>query len=217
MKDDSFKLSSMYEKGTSPASFYGISTNLMPVLKRFSEMNMKSSNLLDACWKENLLTLSSGNAVELYGDDENLGCIQLSHIFTEAFKLVEEDINIMDVGDPPLNLSQVISYLVIPSLNNTFHVMMNIFTGKISISDSLRYTQLCEAEELHQLNDFFESNIPRKAIELSLKRLKCAKNMKRCGRQSDDILNTAEVLKLGGDFSSIESIKKKVKNILILF
>ena len=124
---------------------------------------------------------------------------------------IEEEIIDFDTNELPLNLSQVISYLILPSLNNAYQIVMRLSTGNISIGESIKYTGFCKAEELHLLNSFFEANVPGNAITMSFLKLECALNMNKCGQQSDDILQTAEVLNLRGDFLSIEMIKDKVK------
>ena len=207
ISDDNLKLSSIFEKGPTPSSFYGVSTDLLPILERFSVENMKSSSLLDVCWKEILYSLHSGDSI--YNDQsENLSD---PSVFKQAFESIEEGLLDMDIDELPLNLSQVISYLILPSLNNAYQIMVKLSKGNISIGESLKYTEFCKAEELHQLNSFFEANVPVDAIKMSFERLECASNMKKCDQQSDAILQTAKVLNLGGDFLSIQKIKNKVK------
>lgn len=209
MSDDALKLSTIFENGASPSSFYGVSTQFLLVLERFSSMNMKSSNLLEVCWTENLHAMSSNNEI-LYEQSESHP--KYPTIFKQVIESIEEGLLNLDMDGLPFNISQVISYLILPALNNAYQIMMRLSTGNISIGESIKYTEFCKAEELYRLNSFFEANVPEDAIKMSFQKLECALNMKKCGEQSDDILQTAKVLNLCGDFLSIETIKDKVKN-----
>ena len=208
--DDALKLNTIYEYGASPSSFYGVSTQFMPVLERFSAKNINTSNLFKVCWNENLQSMYSDIDI-LYEQSES----HPKHptTFKQAIESVEEGLVNFEMDEFPLNfnLSQVLTYLILPSLNNAYQVMMRLSTGNISISESIMYTEFCKAEELHQLNSFFEANVSEEAIKKSFLKLECALNMNKCGQQSDAILQTAEVLNLRGDFLSIEMIKEKVK------
>ena len=183
ISDDNLYLSKIFEKAVQPCSFYGVSTQLLPVLERFSTMNMKSSNLLDVCWKENLNVMSANNQIRYEQSEQHP---EHQTIFKQAVVSsveglidIEEEIIDFDTNELPLNLSQVISYLILPSLNNAYQIVMRLSTGNISIGESIKYTGFCKAEELHLLNSFFEANVPGNAITMSFLKLECALNMNK--------------------------------------
>ena len=209
-KEDCLRLCDIYKKGPSPVHYFNISTQSYQLLVDFKNKNLVSSNLLNHYWKKNLMSIATSHTIEYIqkGDFE-----YPDGVFKKAFDLIADD------GELelrlPLNLSQVLMYLLIPSLNGTFQAIVKLITGNLDIKEAIAYTKLCKdfKKELNQLGSFFEFNIPDSEIRKCSDRLECASNMKTCVDQSNDILETADVLGLCGEFSNVEKIKSKVNHL----
>ena len=212
-KDDTLRLCDIYKKGSSPVNYFNIPLQSYQLLIEFSEKRIGQSELFNYYWNQNLLSISSSEFIL------NLAKGELDHpegFFKEAFDVFADKEKIE--FRLPLSLSEIVLYLLIPSLNGTYQGMMQLILGHISIHNAANHMDLCKdfKMELFQLGSFFNVKISDKDIEFCSKRLECARNMKTCVEQSNAILQTAEVLELDGDFSSIEQIKNKVTLLLYI-
>lgn len=209
-QDDALRLCDIYKRGPSPVHYFNISLQSYQLLVEFQKTNLGPSNLLSYYWKRNLMSVATSQTIEYIpkGDFEHP-----EGVFKKAFDLIADD------GELelhlPFNLSQVIMYLLIPSLNGTFQAMVKLITGNLNIKEAIEYTNLCKdfKKELNQLGSFFDFNISDSEIRGCSERLECASNMKTCVEQSNAILETANVLGLRGEFSNVKKIKSKVNHL----
>ena len=205
--DDSLRLCDIYKRGPSPVHYFNISKLSYQLLVEFREKNMGSSDLLDFYWKQNLNSVGISQTIQYIAKE---GFEHPEGVFKKAFDMIADDGEVE--LNLPFNLSQVVMYLLIPSLNGTFQVMVKLNTGNLTINEAIKFTKLCKdfTKELNQLGSFFKVNISDAEIRKCSERLGCASNMRTCVEQSNEILETANVLQLCGDFTTIEKIRNKV-------
>ena len=170
---------------------------------------MGSSFIFRLIWKKNLHSITKKSIEGL----ENFELLPEGSKFQQSFKELCDGVSNDSIPQLPLNLNQVIVYILLPSLNLTHQVMRRLIDGNIKIQDALQYMESYESlkMELNRLISFFEVRIGENQIQRCVNRLNCANNMKDCITQSNDILETAQVLDLQGDFRSVEIIRKKVR------
>ena len=204
------RLCDVYRTSSSPVNYFNIPSHSYQLLVTFSENIIGSSDLFTYYWRERLYSIVES---QMFHNAGKRKFDQPDGIFKDAFEMLadEEKIRLK----LPLSLSQIVLYLLIPSLEETYQEVMNLISGNVSINNAVKYMELCKdfTKELTQLGSCFDIKISNNDIDSCSQRLECASNMKTCVDQSNAILQTAEVLELDGDFSSIEKIKNKVTNI----
>ena len=197
-------------KTQSPISYFQVKEEAFPLLREFRDKEMATSDIFTFVWKKNLISVLGSHSVTgldepNYLFEENF----FQSCFAELLGGFGDDISLPNL---PMNLNGVIMYILLPSLSHTQQIMQQLISGDIKVPDALSFVGSCNLEkDLHKLISFFEFNVYPEDIKMCLQRLNCAKVMKSCMEQSKDILNTAEVLELKGDFKSVKIIGQKVK------
>jgi len=216
-KTDTLRLVDVYKTGSSPTSYFKVNKEILPLLSEFRVKDMASSPILLSIWKKNLVSLLRDSTVSGLRVTINL---PEESVFQRCFNmLIGDDIENSLLPKLPMNLNEVIVYLLLPSLNVTSQVMHQLKYGNIRILDALSCMQDCGnlKTELGRLASFFEAEFTDYQIRKCVERLHCARDMKDCIEQSEAILKTADVLKLHGDFLSVETILDKVIGTLSTF
>uniref|UniRef100_A0A7M5U071 RZ-type domain-containing protein n=1 Tax=Clytia hemisphaerica TaxID=252671 RepID=A0A7M5U071_9CNID len=209
---DSLKLIDIYKKGTDSISYFDVDPRAQPLLKLFLKSDMASSVIFQQLWKSTLNAAASKERI--LGFESQFTDVNEKALFQMSFKVLLSGITIPDNFSLPFNLQQIILYLLLPTLNQTYDLLVDLCGGSISIGEALKYYEQFQsatsfAKELTQLKTFFEADFTERSIKKCHQRIKCADTMKDCVEQSNAILETASVLGLCGNFKSVELIKAK--------
>lgn len=199
----------VYISGLSPTSYFQVNKTLLPLLREFSNQDMVTSNIFKSTWKKNLVLLNGSRTVNGLDD---LNYLPDEHFFKKCFdELLGDPGDDFSLPNLPMRLNEVIIYILLPSLNHTQQIMHQLISGNINVRDALSFTESCDLkQELCRLISFFNYDVDPNQTEKCLVKLHCAKVMKSCREQSKNILNTADVLELEGDFESVKIIRQKV-------
>ena len=213
--DESLKLMDIYKKGPSAVTYFDVDSKVLPLLQLFRAKDVGSSVIFQQLWKSNLNAAAS--KTEVKGFQSQYFNPNEKAVFSISYKLLLAGIIIPDNFLLPFNLQQIIVYLLLPTLNQTYDSLVGLTQGSISIGEALKYFEHFNSatsftKELTQLKSFFEANVTETSIKKCHQRIKCADIMKDCMEQSSAILETASVLGLSGNFKSVELIKAKVSS-----
>lgn len=141
-------------------------------------------------------------------------------LFTSELERIGRSIRVNQ--DTKLSHLEVGERIIQPTVKSLKEKVGNILCGEIktqtvicifeNIDNNMRFF------ELHTLHDFLcLTKFSKEHIKLSIDKIHCVFYMEQCAGMVDDILKVSNELNLEGDFSSIQTIKKKVGNIKCSF
>ena len=211
-------LDEIFRNGSSPASYFQVKKEVLPLIRRFFHKDMITSDIFKYVWQKNLASvLDSHNLNGLHSDPVSF--ISNENVFKKCFdELLGSQIDeYFSLPELPMRINEILVYILLPSLNHSLMIMHQFISGDITIKDALSFTQnpSCRIkEELVKLSSFFEVTfIDSDQIERCSNRLRCVSDMKSCRQQSVAILKTAKALDLQGDFDNVTAITGKVCDI----
>ncbi|XP_065678749.1 E3 ubiquitin-protein ligase rnf213-alpha isoform X5 [Hydra vulgaris] len=130
--------------------------------------------------------------------------------------LFKKEVDSLAKNMEAVNYTDLIESIILPTAEILKNMFKDLVSGKISPSKIVSIFKECiqhRKKELFLLNSFLNLNLSRFDIETCAKKINCVFLMEKYSNDARTILEVKENLKLHGDFTAVENMKKPINEI----